>query len=121
MRQRLISDLKRALVIITVGVLYYLLNIFTGFGIPCIFRRITGYLCPACGVTRMIKAMISLDFGAAFAHNQLLFVTWPLLAVVFVCSEINYIKFGTRAVGRLNYVLWAEIALLLMFGIIRNL
>lgn len=121
MRQRLISDAKKTAVILAAGVLYYLLNVFTGIGIPCVFYQITGFMCPSCGVTRMIKAMASLEFSQAFAYNQVLFVTWPVLIAIFIYSEVNYIKNGTRAIGKLNYVLWAEIVLLLAFGIIRNL
>ena len=36
---------------------------------PCLIHRVTGYLCPACGTTRMLSALLHLDFAAALQLN----------------------------------------------------
>ena len=53
-------------VLIVIGITYTVLIYMTGFGIPCMFNRFTGYLCPGCGTSRMALAMLRLDFSSAF-------------------------------------------------------
>ena len=118
---RLKSDLRTLSIILAIGILYYLWILLTGIKIPCIFKLTTGFMCPGCGVTRMIVAATKFDFAAAFAYNKFLFVTWPILLLILGYSEWNYIKNGTRDIGRMNILLWIETILFIVFGIIRNL
>jgi len=36
---------------------------------PCMFRAITGFYCPGCGLTRALHALVHLDIGRAFRMN----------------------------------------------------
>lgn len=45
-----------------------------GVRVPCMFYRVTGYLCPGCGITRMCLAMLRFDFVTAFRNNPFCFV-----------------------------------------------
>ncbi len=47
----------------------------------CAVRRLTGYPCPGCGMTRAVLSALRLDFRAAFAYHPL-WVTLPLLFVL---------------------------------------
>jgi hypothetical protein len=39
-------------------------------GLPCIFNALTGYRCPACGMTRAFIYMSGLDFASAWGMNR---------------------------------------------------
>lgn len=45
----------------------YLLLCTMGFSLPCPVYALTGLYCPGCGVTRMLLALLRLDFAAAGA------------------------------------------------------
>jgi Protein of unknown function (DUF2752) len=55
-----------------------------GGGIPCIWRSITGYPCPGCGLTRSLASMSHLDIVSAVRFNPsgLLIVLVALVAVL---------------------------------------
>ena len=44
------------------GLLYGIFVSYTGLAIPCLFRKVTGLLCPGCGVTGMCVALLHLDW-----------------------------------------------------------
>lgn len=93
----------------------------TGWAIPCLFREVTGYLCPGCGVTRMCLSMLQLDFAAAFSYNPALFLLLPIFAVIFVPYVAGYIRSGKWELSRAqNRMLYVCIAALLVFGVARN-
>ena len=55
-----------------------------GGGIPCIWRSITGYPCPGCGLTRSLASMSHFDIVSAVRFNPsgLLIVIAAFVAVV---------------------------------------
>lgn len=73
------KTLKTILLLLGLGFLYFLWLRVTHLSIPCIFRTITGFLCPGCGITTMILSLAELDFQRAFHANPFLFITGPLL------------------------------------------
>lgn len=68
------SIIKRDAILIGGGILYYIFIKITGFSIPCIFRMLTGLLCPGCGITRCLTALADLNLKRAFSYNQYLFL-----------------------------------------------
>ena len=105
-------------IIILAGFIYYLINRFTGFGIPCAFRVATGLPCPSCGISHMFIHIFALDFKSALADNQFLFFTWPLVA-----AEIVYIIYKNesgKSLSKVNTVLIGIFGIMLVsFGIVR--
>lgn len=87
---------------------------------PCMFRSLTGFKCPGCGITTMFTALASLDFKTSFNANPFLFVTAPLL-----CGEIIYRIYLKCSNMKCNKA--REVAVicygiaLCIFGIVRNL
>ena len=45
--------------------------------INCPIKEITGLYCPGCGITRMLQAILQLNFYQAFRYNPLLFISLP--------------------------------------------
>ena len=108
-------------IILGVGVAYLIFFLCVGFGIPCVFREITGLKCPGCGISKMFVSLARLDFVAAFRHNPVVFTTGPFLLAYLVTSEIKYIRCGERNMDKWEIFLWVELALLLAYGVLRNI
>lgn len=90
----------------------------TGIGIPCLFRLVTGLKCPGCGVTHMCVSLLKRDLPAARAANPFLFFTMPV-PVFLALGSLRTRK--SRLFDRiLSAVLYTYLALLLLFGVLRN-
>ena len=73
---------------------------------PCLVRKVFGVLCPSCGTTRMIAALLQLDFAGAWALNPFMLFFLPFPPLLF---------------KRFSIVLWAAWFLsALIFGVWRN-
>ena len=122
MKARVVKLLKGGALICLAGSGYALFCILTGWGLPCLFHQFTGLYCPGCGVSRMCLSLLRLDFAAAFHNNGAVLVLAPLIAVVVVSVLTRYICTGDARPKRWEAaVLYAAIALLLLFGLLRNL
>ena len=112
--------LKNILILAAVVAAYMLLRQLTGFYIPCFFHSITGFQCPGCGSTRMLAALMRLDFAAAYSYNPFLFVSLPFLA--FECIYEFCFTHDNKTFARINNViLGLYCAAALVFGVMRNL
>ena len=80
------KTIRDVAIIAAAGFIYYLIYRFTGWGLPCLLRNLTGLKCPSCGVSHMCIHMASLEFDKAYKDNQIMFITWPLIV-----TEIIYI------------------------------
>lgn len=121
-RKRRNTIIRNAGEILLFGLLYYLLHTYTGLGIPCPIRLLTGYLCPGCGVTRMAVSLIRGDISAAYAYNPFVLTVLPLLGIWSMYRTHTYIQ-----TGKTDFSLW-EIFLLaaillgaVIFTIYRNM
>ena len=121
-KQRLLRVILYATLLISLGLLYGAFVSRTGIGMPCIFHLVTGLKCPGCGVTKMCIALMHLDFATAYESNQMLFILSPVLLLIFVTCVVGYIRKGSWETNRIqNVVLYVCIALLIGFGIARNI
>ena len=96
---------------------------FESVGIPCLVYKTTGILCPSCGITRMIDALISLDFLAAFSYHPVFFCAAVALFVYAVYATIYvFIKNKFPKPGKLFLFSVIFFAIVLsVFTIVRNL
>lgn len=107
--------------LLVVGVGYGIFVRETGIAIPCLFRQVTGFRCPGCGVTHMCVALLQLDFAKAFQCNQALFLLAPILGIVFLKYLVDYIRTGAWKLNWIQtYILYVCIVVLVIFGIARN-
>lgn len=103
-------------------IIYLIFSNITGFAIPCIFNYLTGFLCPGCGSTRMLKALLSGDIIKAFYYNQFLFLSLPIFLVLLInvfYSNIKNIKPWIFKIPNYIYIIYAALAII--FGIVRNI
>lgn len=120
-RRRFREILGYAILIIVIGVAYGFICEKAGLAIPCMFHKITGLKCPACGVTRMCIALMHLDFVTAYESNPMLFVLSPILFGIALKYIVDYIRTGKWKLQLVqNILLYTCIAMLVLFGIYRN-
>ena len=74
------------------GLAYLLIYRSLGVGIPCIFHEITGLLCPGCGITRAIDALLRADVFGALRFNQMIFVYLAYMLWLALTATARYIK-----------------------------
>ena len=107
--------------ILAIALAYLVFVLLTGLGIPCLFSKITGLQCVGCGISRMLLALLRLDFVSAFRYNPFLFVTGPFLVAYLAASEVNYVLHGTKRMGKWEIFLWVELILAIAYGVLRNI
>ena len=120
LKKRLRRTVLKYLAVFGIALAYLVFVLCTGVGIPCLFYEITGFKCAGCGVSRMLISLIKLDIRSAFEYNSFLFVTGPFIIAYLACCEIRYVIYGDRRMGRWEILMWVELALALVFGILRN-
>ncbi|MBR0466049.1 MAG: DUF2752 domain-containing protein [Clostridia bacterium] len=121
MADRAKKVIKGALILALIGALYALFVHLFHIGIPCPIKLISGFSCPGCGVTRMCMALLRLDFISAYKANKVLFCLLPLLTVLAARMIYLYIRKGSTKDRFSTYLLWIIIAVLLIWGIVRNI
>ena len=122
MKKRLIKVIIRDVLLLLILIGYYFFNKYTGIYIPCIFREITGYKCPGCGITHLIFALLKLDFHEAFISNPLVFIYLPFVILYFAYFDYLYIyDKEDKIIKKIpNYVWIILIIITLLYGILRN-
>lgn len=119
--KRLHELLRNTLIAVLAGIAYAILVYATGFGIPCLFFKVTGFKCPGCGITRMFVSLLKFDIIGAWNANQAL--TLLLLpSVLFALYAMkSYVKYGRAKLTEIhNYILYSVCIALVLFGIVRN-
>ncbi len=113
------TNLKLAIIAILGFLLYYLLNLYTGFAIFCPFHKFTGFYCPGCGVTRLLFSLIKLDFYQAFRYNPLVFILL-IIGIIYLLIKFILKKFNI-IIKVPNYVWYILIIIVIIYGILRNI
>ena len=114
--------LTRAGALLAAGLCYALWVRLTGLSVPCPIRAVTGRLCPGCGVTRMCLALLRWDWAAAWSANPVLLLMLPVLALLGIRLSVRYVREGTVIGPKWeNALIWAMAALLIVWGVVRNL
>lgn len=102
------------LIIFLIGLYgYVFLNEKFSFSIPCVFKKITGYFCPGCGITRMLFSILKLDFYQAFRFNPLVFVLLISYLLFLLIKRFKSIKLS-------NQTTLVLLIITVLFGILRN-
>jgi len=86
----------------------------------CPLHEITGLWCPFCGGTRATYALLHAQPATALHDNALFVAALPVLALFWwrwLCSADS--RSAARPLPR--PVVWAAIALVVAFGVVRNL
>ncbi len=88
---------------------------------PCPFRLLTGLYCPGCGSLRGLHQLLNGKLGVAFGLNPLMMVALPFVLtglVVWTGQRLGLLENRTLQLPR--PVPWAVLAVVIAFGILRN-
>lgn len=108
--------------VILLFIIYYFVVTRTGFYIPCLFHKITGLKCPGCGISTMYVNMASFNLKEAFFNNPVIFCSQPFLYYFIIKIIYMYIQDKKIIFNKFeNIILYSYIAILIVFGIARNL
>jgi len=99
---------------------YYFLNKQYNISIPCMFRKLTGFLCPGCGITRCLFSIINGNITKAFDYNEL--ATILLLPSLGYISVNMYQYINNKSYIKIPNIIWNILLIItIIFGIIRNI
>ena len=78
------------------GVVSSLLFSFTSIDIcvPCFWKKILGFNCPGCGLTRAFSCLVHFDIVGAFEMNPLIFIVVPAISYYIISDYIKFYKNG---------------------------
>jgi hypothetical protein len=94
-------DSCRLFFVIIAGTVFFLIpREYLGDAFPiCLFRILFARECIGCGTTRALWSLLHLDVFAAYGHNRLIILTFPLLAG---CA-IKWVFASNASMGEVNY------------------
>src|SRR5690348_5613443 len=120
-RRRVWLVLSVGAIVIGAAVLYFFNPVQSRFYPVCLFYRTTGLLCPGCGTLRATHQLLHGHIEAAFRFNALFVSSLPFSALGCV-QAARYRASSRPALAWLRpRLLWAGFAILVIFGIARNL
>ena len=123
------SNYKKVIIIIVVGVLIALATILYFFVNPeasvlmpkCPMKMLTGYDCPSCGVQRAIHAVLHGDFAKAISYNPFFVISVPYFLLVLYSTVFkNSFAVKLRGIVCHRYALYGSIVLFFLWWILRN-
>ncbi len=118
---RFIYLVKKLLIILAAGVLYYIWIRLTDIRIPCLIHTFTGLKCPGCGITRVFLSLIEFDLKAAFEANALVTILLPFAALYGIYKGIVYIKTGKIRYSKVENIIFIIISIIALgFAVCRN-
>lgn len=90
-----------------------------GHYVTCPLLALTGLACPGCGGLRATHDLVHLDLAAAWSMNPLWVVVAPLLVVLWGLWLVRAWR-GRPAPRVPAGVAWTSLAVLVLFGVLRN-
>ncbi|MCE5324628.1 DUF2752 domain-containing protein [bacterium] len=88
----------------------------------CVFHDMTGLYCPGCGMLRSLHQLVHGNLQGAVAFNILIVFAVPVIAWSIVVELLELLKVKLpckrfRSVG----IYWISSAVIVVFGILRNI
>ena len=87
----------------------------------CVFHQTTGLLCPGCGSLRALHHLLHGHVSAAVHFNALLVLSAPAAGWLAARSAFRSLNGQPQSFGFHPAWLWAALAAVVLFGILRNL
>lgn len=108
--------------ILVMGTAYAIWFSFTGIGIPCPIRAVTGYRCPGCGITHCAVNLLHGRVREAFEANQFVFILAPFGLIYGIWRAVCYIRDGSEEISIPETIVFAILFILaIAFAFYRNI
>jgi len=88
---------------------------------PCVLRSLTGYLCPACGMTHAVFAVCRRDFIGALRENAVIPAACLIALLWYLERWCMALGKRVRLLPRKAWFWWAMLGAWLIYAVIRNL
>ena len=102
---------KPIIVLIILGFLYLFFFQRFEIGIPCIFRKLTGYKCPGCGMTHAMVEIWNGRYETAMQYNALSLTVLPI-----ACVYLFYRYIHCEIKKREGFYIWEYVLLIVLFA-----
>lgn len=98
----------RRLMLLAGMIVYFTLafSVMEKTGIGCVFLYFLGIPCPGCGMTRALRALLRMDFAAAFAFHPLIFAMPYVFCYLFLPIEGPIHRRILSAIGIVGVINW---------------
>ncbi len=102
--------------------LYVVNPVGTQWAPKCVFRVLTGWSCPGCGLQRATHAFLHGHFAEAWAYNRFLIYSLPYLLCLMLTEwgARGRLQHRLRLIFESSYAVWLYILLFFAWGITRN-
>lgn len=89
----------------------------------CIFKQLTGWDCPGCGMQRAAHALLHGDFRAAFGYNAFLLIAIPYVIAIFIADYLlrGELRQRVERIVRHPYAIMAYLLLTIAWFVLRNI
>src|SRR5579871_6854483 len=121
MKLRFITGVSSVACLCALAVVYQFPPTEYAFYPRCLIYTTTHWLCPGCGSTRALHALLHLDFQSALHYNALFTLLFPVACMWagFICYRtMRYDQFPSLAIPR--SVAACLIVTVLLFAVARN-
>lgn len=120
-RQRTRNIVRKLAGIFAAGFLYAVWIAATGIYIPCLFRTLTGFQCPGCGISHCLMSLIRCDLKSALEANAFVLILIPAALPYAGYRILKYIRTGeTDFTVPETVMLMAVMAAAVLFAVFRN-
>lgn len=109
------------IVLVIIFTLYYFLNTYFKLEIPCIFYKVTGLLCPGCGITRCLFSLLHFNIKQALHYNAFVVIFLPIFLIYYIYYMYCYIMNKENRLINNKYITYLILIILILYGITRNI
>lgn len=120
--KRIRSVISELAFIVGILVLNSIVYVLTGYGIPCVFRLVTGFKCPGCGLTHAYLELFKGNIHGAMEYNIMSVTMMPVLGLFLFYKGIILLKTGEVKIKKWENVFLIICAIIIvLFFIYRNI
>lgn len=119
---------KKAIAVFGIPIIFLIAVMLKNFWISiseifpeCIFLKVTGYFCPACGNTRCVLSLLRGDFLSAIKNNITIPVLFVFLLMLYAELVLNVIHRANIRIIPRKKMFWIIFAIIMIvYYIARN-